>query len=239
MNYNNDFSVVMAERLKTLREKRGLSHERLSKAIKEKYGIEISSDSLMNYEVSDKNHTKFGKNRGMRVQYLHCLSDFYGVSSDYILGISDVKPSDITAQSVIEYIGLSDDTVKTLHDMRIDDAESMCECAEIGSNKPIRDFIDDVLDDFYADHRLISTFYIALRRNIANGGHWYSNNTNRKTDKCNTISPDFACMKIAREIELLLRRKYRVKPDGAAGGYNKEFISDFGNGYDCYKVVEE
>lgn len=227
MDSKKNYSIVMAKRLKMLREKRGLSHDRLSEAIHERYGIQISANSLMNYEVFEKNHSKYRKNEGMRVEYLRFLADFYGVSTDYILGISDVKPSDVTAQSVIDYTGLSDDTVETLHDMKIDDTESMHECADIGSNKPIRDFLDDILDDLYTDHRLISTFYIALRRNIVNGGSWYSNNEDRKTDECDSITPDFACMKIGREIEILLRRKYRVKSDGAAGGYHKEFISDF------------
>lgn len=86
---SNESSILMAQRLKELRKEKNISHVSLSNAIKEKYGIEISRDSLMSYEVSDPNHTKAYKNEGMRVEYLRCLADFYGVSADYLLGFTN------------------------------------------------------------------------------------------------------------------------------------------------------
>ena len=79
-------SVKMGKRLKALREEtplngKKMSHEKLKEKLKEIYGVEISRDSLMNYEVSDVNHSKFGTNLKMNVEYLNCLSSFYGVSS--------------------------------------------------------------------------------------------------------------------------------------------------------------
>lgn len=89
-------SVKMGKRLKALREEtplngKKMSHEKLKEKLKEIYGVEISRDSLMNYEVSDVNHSKFGTNLKMNVEYLNCLSSFYGVSTDYLLGRSDAK----------------------------------------------------------------------------------------------------------------------------------------------------
>lgn len=84
-------SLTMGKRLKDERERRGLSHEKLRLALMEKYGIEISKDSLINYEVSDEHHTKACKNNGMRVEYLRYFADFYGVSADYLMGISDFR----------------------------------------------------------------------------------------------------------------------------------------------------
>ena len=83
-------SVKMGKRLKALREEtplngKKMSHEKLKEKLKEIYGVEISRDSLMNYEVSDVNHSKFGTNLKMNVEYLNCLSSFYGVSTDYLL----------------------------------------------------------------------------------------------------------------------------------------------------------
>lgn len=105
----------MANRLKQLRESKGLSHEKLCKAILERYNIKISSDSLQNYEVADINHTKAYKNQGMRVEYLRCFADFYGVSADYLLGISDVQSPDPKVGQIIQYTGLSEDNVAFLH----------------------------------------------------------------------------------------------------------------------------
>lgn len=107
-------SFIMAQRLKELRNEKGLSHESLRKALIEKYEIDISSDSLKNYEVSKAPHAKAYKNDGMRVEYLRCLSDFYGVSSDYILGVTAIKSGDPDVQSVINITGLSEDSISTL-----------------------------------------------------------------------------------------------------------------------------
>lgn len=110
-------SFIMADRLKQLREAKKLSHEKLSKTLSGKYGIKISSDSLMNYEVSEENHSKSYKNLGMRVEYLYCLADFYGVSADWILGISDVKSPDANLRAVVEYTGMSGRSIMQLHDL--------------------------------------------------------------------------------------------------------------------------
>lgn len=107
-------SLKMGERLRKLRKSRGLSYERLQAAISEKYGVEISKDSLINYEVSDENHTKRFKNNGMRVEYLRYFSDFYHVSADYLLALSDIKATDSTTRDICEKTGLSEHTVSRL-----------------------------------------------------------------------------------------------------------------------------
>ena len=113
-------SLKMGGRLRKLRKDRGLSYEKLQAAISEKYGVEISKDSLINYEVSDENHTKRFKNNGMRAEYLRYFSDFYRVSADYLLALSDVKTTDPTARDICEKTGLSENTVTQLmrHDKR-------------------------------------------------------------------------------------------------------------------------
>lgn len=219
-------SSVIAQRLKELRQRAGLSHDKLSVAIEEKYNVKISRDSLINYEAEDVNRTKAWANAGMRIEYLLCLSDFYGVSADYILGVSNVLTPNMEQKGVMEYTGLSEDSVKTLHDMKIDMDRDQGGCADIGSNKPYMDWLNDLLDSFYLDERLIATYYIALRRSAANGGVWYKNNQDGKTNDCDSIPAEYACMKIGREVELLLRRKYRVEKAGAGGGYRRDFDSD-------------
>ena len=86
-------SFTLGTRLKELRQKQGLSHVQLSNQLKDKYGISVSRDSLMAYEVADDTRSKADKlpNLGMRVEYLYCLADFYGVSLDYLLGVSDYR----------------------------------------------------------------------------------------------------------------------------------------------------
>lgn len=108
-------SLIMATRLKQLREERKLSHVSLSAALKRDYGIDISRDSLMSYEVSDPNHSKVYKNEGMRVEYLRCLSDFYNVSSDYLLGLTNDRSKNPAA---VDDLGLSESAVDQIMSTR-------------------------------------------------------------------------------------------------------------------------
>lgn len=107
-------SLIMAHRLKDLRTEKGLSHESLRKALMDKYGIDISVDSLKNYEVSKIPHAKAYKNEGMRVEYLRCLANFYGVSSDFILGVTDIRSSNKGVQCIIKNTGLSEHSANVL-----------------------------------------------------------------------------------------------------------------------------
>lgn len=101
--------------MKDLRVSKGLSHESLSKALVDKYGIRISSDSLMNYEVSEEHRTRAYANQGMRAEYLRCFADFYDVSSDYLLGITDIKSAEPNMQTAVQYTGLSEHNIKFLN----------------------------------------------------------------------------------------------------------------------------
>lgn len=95
--------VLMAKRLRELREGNGLSHARLSAAIKEKCGVSISRDSLMNYE-STEHDKRAQKSTTMSAERLTALATFYGVSTDWLLGLS----KDPHRQpSAVEDLGLS------------------------------------------------------------------------------------------------------------------------------------
>lgn len=115
MKYDKKLSFVTAERLKKLREGKGLSHAALSKAIKEKSSEDISRDSLINYECQDEHSTsKVYKNHGMSTKNLLCLAAFYGVSTDYILGVSDVKSPKNGIGDAVNITGLSEENILTL-----------------------------------------------------------------------------------------------------------------------------
>lgn len=115
MSVDKSKSLIMAKRLRELRTEKGLSIEALKTAIMDKYEIEISIDSLKNYEVSTLPHAKVYKNEGMCVKYLRCLADFYGVSADYLLGLDVPKSLDISVREIMDYTGLSEENVLTLH----------------------------------------------------------------------------------------------------------------------------
>ena len=108
-------SIILAERLKALREEKGLSLEKLSELIEDRYGIRISTTSLINYEVASPDRIKLYKNLGMRTEYLYVFSDLYGVSTDYLLGLTNIRSADSSVQSIVNSTGLSEDSAIALH----------------------------------------------------------------------------------------------------------------------------
>lgn len=146
-----ELSFTMAKRLKELREKHKLSHMKLGKELFNKYkdcddkkpdekrkkiktGSLISKDSLMQYEVSDINHTKAFANDGMSVENLRFLADFYNVSADYILGLSDISSRNETIQNVNYVTGISQHAIIKLK------IEKECE------NNELSNFISYVIE---------------------------------------------------------------------------------------------
>ena len=195
--------------------------------------LSVSLQTIKNYEKAGSvNVLKVSKGdrenaiAGMKIETLFLMAKVFNVSADYLLGISETQTSDLDQKGIIEHTGLSEESVRTLHSMKTEIDMAQGSCADIGSNKPYLDWLNDLLDGFYLDDKLIETYYIALRRKAVNGGGWYKNNQDGKTNDCDHISPEYACMKIGREVEQLLRRKYRIEKSGAGGGYRRIFDTD-------------
>ncbi len=135
-----------AVRLKELRQAARLSHATLAAKLKETFGITISLDSLKNYEVADQNHPKAGKGNGMKVEYIRCFAEFFKVSTDYLLGLSDIASPSTTVQELTELTGLSETNAIWLIEAQ-------------KANIPVASFLNDVLDIFsdpqYAEQKTL------------------------------------------------------------------------------------
>lgn len=95
------------------------------------------------------------------------IADFFSVSTDYLLGISNIKTPDTTAQAVIEYTGLSEDNISTLHRMRKAAVNEPVETEKDGivslnAGEPYLDFLNDILDAVYAGKETFVRDYILL-----------------------------------------------------------------------------
>ena len=104
-----------ARRLKELREQKGISHKYLSETLKEQYNIHASKGTLIAYEVADENHSQSNSFRGMSIERLFYLSQFYNVSADYILGLTDDKSQKPIA---MDELGLSGEAVTELKEIK-------------------------------------------------------------------------------------------------------------------------
>ncbi len=113
--FDTERQKTIAKRLRDLREKRGLTREQLSLAIMEKCNHFISKQMLQQYEEINEKNAKWGSVRGMSTEKLYYLAKFYEVSTEYILGLTDIKTKDTELAAVCEYTGLSEEMVEQLH----------------------------------------------------------------------------------------------------------------------------
>lgn len=97
---------ILGDRLKSLREEKGISQEDLATA------LGISRLSVGNYERSI---------RTPEAETIIKIAKYFGVSSDYLLGLSDVKTADTDLKAACEYTGLSEKALRTLRVMKADD----------------------------------------------------------------------------------------------------------------------
>lgn len=105
--------VECSERLRSLRQSKHESHAELGKSIR------VSEQTLKNYEQAAIWGETTGRDRatkiaGMSINTLCQLADHYGVSTDYLLGRSEVKSADTNLQAVCDYTGLTETSVKNL-----------------------------------------------------------------------------------------------------------------------------
>lgn len=115
-NQDLEFRKIFGKRLKRLRleyGKDGLQLKELSKELQSKYDIEISYAGLANYE------------RAFRVPTLSLLvkiADFFDVSTDYLMGVTDVKNAKVLQTSIFDKEG-KEHTVKVAVDKDSDLAQ--------------------------------------------------------------------------------------------------------------------
>ena len=99
-------------RLRELRNNRDISYAKLA----EKVGV--SAQVLKNYEAAALNHgVSTGKDKvnaiaGMSIKTLYRLANEFGVSADYLLGISDVPTTDTDLADTCKYTGLSQNAIE-------------------------------------------------------------------------------------------------------------------------------
>ena len=138
-------------------------------------------------ELMEKNGTtqdelaeKVGKTRQTVSQYANGISEpgydtlvkiakHFEVSTDFLLGITDTKTPDSTAQAVIAYTGLTEENVLTLHHMKESSYGSVVsrsnddESVTINGCKPYLDFLNDILDAIYSKKDTIIRDFILMQ----------------------------------------------------------------------------
>ena len=101
-------------RLKRLRESKKLSHDKLSDEIEDRYGVHIDKKTLINYEKAETLSSKPEAVKGMNITRLTALADYYGVSTDYLLGVSDCPSIRKDVKVIQKTLGISPKATKNL-----------------------------------------------------------------------------------------------------------------------------
>ena len=111
MLYDETRMALTKERLEDLRKEKKLSFEQLSKQLAER-GVNISHTNLKNYEINDPVHSLYGRTRSMSIEYLVAFADFYDVSVEYLLGLSNSRKQEY--HNISEQLGLCDGAITEL-----------------------------------------------------------------------------------------------------------------------------
>lgn len=106
MVYKHD--GLCGERLSALRKEHGLSQKALVEELEE------ISDGRCSIETSTYSNMESGK--GSKFQYIpiYYLAQFYGVSTDYLLGLNDSPSPDYTIQTLCRHLQIDDATADLL-----------------------------------------------------------------------------------------------------------------------------
>lgn len=93
---------VFAERFKKLRLEKKLSLQKVAQ------DLNVTAQSLSLYEKGQ---------RTINIDLLKRTAEYFKVSSDYLIGISDVASTDTDLKTACKYIGLSEESVKCISSM--------------------------------------------------------------------------------------------------------------------------
>ena len=98
-NVQDNYNTVFAKRLRELIESTGVSQAELANS------VGVTRQAINSYSLG---------NTVPNSDVLTDIAKYFDVSSDYLLGLIDIKSNDITVKSICEEIGLSDKSVNLL-----------------------------------------------------------------------------------------------------------------------------
>ncbi len=101
-NVQDNYNTVFAKRLRELIENTGVSQAELANS------VGVTRQAINSYTLG---------NTVPNSDVLTDIAKYFDVSSDYLLGLIDIKSNDTTVKSICEKIGLSDKSVNLLIDL--------------------------------------------------------------------------------------------------------------------------
>jgi transcriptional regulator with XRE-family HTH domain len=134
MNY---LSLTLGERLKILIDESGLSRKKLTVDINEKLGDGTISEATITRTVSNElNPTQ---------RTLRTFAQYFNISVDWLLGLSDARTLDISIQAAIKTTGLSEEVIGILQEYKKHCSEDYASITDVQYPIIDLDFINYIL----------------------------------------------------------------------------------------------
>ena len=149
-------NAIFPTQLRDLRREKGVSQDELSKI------LGVSKSTLGLWETGDTLPD---------ARSLHDLAVYYGVSADYLLGLTDVQTSDVNVKTICGYTGLSEKTCNWL--VTLNDKHP--------KNEDIRQGINAILESDEIENACLALFHmLRILQNIPNELPQMSKTENRQ-----------------------------------------------------------
>ncbi|MDO5155145.1 MAG: hypothetical protein Q4D51_04190 [Eubacteriales bacterium] len=114
MAYTEEQVLKTKERLFELRK----SHNITATKMPQELSDYMTGACLIDYEETDpENATRYRKTKGMSIEKLVAIADYYNVSVDYLLGRTDDKTNDFTMIEISKKLNLPPDTLMKISKM--------------------------------------------------------------------------------------------------------------------------
>ena len=154
------------------------------------------------------------------------IAECFSVSTDYLLGRTRNKTDDPVAQDVIEYTGLSEANVHALHFLKSISMENLevllpDNVVGVDGGSLILDCFNDIFEALMGDKKTaeaIARYYMRMRQESGHLGEYPNDEFYMGTTKDvfqglhsereSNVIVEHSCVKIGREIEKKLKRKY-------------------------------
>lgn len=202
---------VFSERLCQLIEEKGITQNQLAEAIGK------TRQTINGYTLG---------NTAPDSDTLIELSNYFDVSVDYLLGLSDVKTLDVQVKAICEYIGLSNEAVQLLHCINEDNSQQTKEflyyTSKLLLNTRLQEMTINIRKYFEALQELEK---ITSKRNIVDNENDFDTSSEefKKIARQNIVSffeekecedtKDFYLFKISKNIQEAVKDLYRESGD--------------------------
>lgn len=161
---------------------------------------DVASRTGITKSLIDDLESSLEKKRGASYLTVKKLAEYYGVSSDYLLGLTPHPTPKAEIRAMCDYTGLSDKAVEVLHYATLPEADGVISDTDDWNKKTVS-FINRVLelvrDEVIASNpgaglNLVYTIFSVMEDYVRSGDVWITDYKTGKKERIVTIDDGFS-----------------------------------------------